>query len=70
MSAPRIRRGDFTAQASVYARARPSYPRAFVDELPEHPRMLILCGGTMLTDAAALVFGFLMLRRRLARPAA
>lgn len=33
-------------------------------------RMLILCGGTMLIVAAALVFGFLMLRRRLARSAA
>jgi hypothetical protein len=33
-------------------------------------RMLILCGGTMLIVAAALAFGFLMLRRRLARSAA
>jgi SAM-dependent methyltransferase len=33
MSAPRIRRGDFTEQAGVYARARPSYPRALVDDL-------------------------------------
>ncbi|MFN5655603.1 MAG: hypothetical protein ACK47U_06995 [Verrucomicrobiota bacterium] len=33
-------------------------------------RMLILCSGTMLIVAAALAFGFLMLRRRLARPAA
>ena len=33
MSAPRIRRGDFTEQAGVYARARPGYPRPFVDEL-------------------------------------
>ena len=33
-------------------------------------RMLILCGGTMLIVAAALVFGFLMLSRRLARSAA
>ena len=32
-------------------------------------RMLILCGGTMLIVAAALAFGFLMLRRR-ARSAA
>jgi hypothetical protein len=32
--------------------------------------MLILCGGTMLIVAAALAFGFLMLRRRLARSAA
>ena len=33
-------------------------------------RMLILCGGTMLVVAAALAFGFLMLRRRLAKSAA
>jgi hypothetical protein len=33
-------------------------------------RMLILCGGTMFIVAAALAFGFLMLRRRLARSAA
>jgi len=33
-------------------------------------RMLILCVGTMLIVAAALVIGFLMLRRRLARSAA
>jgi SAM-dependent methyltransferase len=33
VSGPRIRRGDFTDQAGVYARARPSYPRAFVGEL-------------------------------------
>ena len=33
-------------------------------------RMLLLCGGTMLIVAAALVIGFLMLRRRLARSAA
>ena len=33
-------------------------------------RMLIHCGGTMLIVAAALAFGFLMLRRRLARSAA
>ena len=33
-------------------------------------RMLILCVGTMLIVAAALAFGFLMLRRRLARSAA
>ena len=33
-------------------------------------RMLILCGGAMLIIAAALAFGFLMLRRRLAKSAA
>lgn len=33
-------------------------------------RMLILCGGTMLVVAAAMAFGFLMLRRRLAKSAA
>ena len=33
-------------------------------------RMLILCGGTMLFVAAALAFGFLVLRRRLAKPSA
>jgi hypothetical protein len=33
-------------------------------------RMLLLCGGTMLIVAAALAFGFLMLRRRLAKSAA
>ena len=33
-------------------------------------RMLILCGGTMLIVAAALAFGFLMLRRRRAKSAA
>ena len=33
-------------------------------------RMLLICGGTMLIVAAALAFGFLMLRRRLAKSAA
>jgi hypothetical protein len=33
-------------------------------------RMLLLCGGTMLIVAAALAFGFLMLRRRRAKSAA
>jgi hypothetical protein len=33
-------------------------------------RMLTLCGGTMLIVAAALAFGYVMLRRRLARSAA
>jgi hypothetical protein len=33
-------------------------------------RMLLLCGGTMLIVAAALAFGFLILRRRRAKSAA
>jgi hypothetical protein len=33
-------------------------------------RMLLICGGTMLIVAAALAFGFLILRRRLAKSAA